>query len=309
MKSEESPPSAGPSSPAPGAPPAEARVSTVVADRLCAGCGFNLYGQPVLREERYGMFIVRCPECAKIAALQEYPTLGKWATRWAIVLAAAWFLVAVAWTFGSAGATFGLAVGATETGSEAYSNVIEDAHRAWQASQGPVQPQRQYWRGVTIDKDWWAAQDSAALFRASGGLVGAAAAGALPVWLSSWFALMPLGVLGSSLFLHMRRLRPALMALLPVLISLLALLVWWIEAQRDLASQLDAENIARADIGPMLMGISLANGFIALGLGLVLGRPIQRGLIRLLLPPRRRYALSELWICDGLKPPTAGGRD
>ncbi len=43
------------------------RVSTLVGDRLCIRCGFNLCGQPVLRERHYRMLIARCPECSTVA--------------------------------------------------------------------------------------------------------------------------------------------------------------------------------------------------------------------------------------------------
>jgi hypothetical protein len=44
--------------------------------------------------------------------------------------------------------------------------------------------------------------------------------------------------------------------------------------------------------------------FAATALGMHVGRPIVRGLVRLLLPPRLRLPLSILWTCDGLTPPT-----
>ena len=64
-------------------------------DRPCAGCGFNLFGQPIVREGHYGLVSARCPECGRLAALQEYPALGKWADRWAKLLAATWIVALV----------------------------------------------------------------------------------------------------------------------------------------------------------------------------------------------------------------------
>ena len=58
-------------------------VSVLTGDRACISCGFNLVGQQVTREPVYGMLLVRCPECNTAASLQEYPLLGKWASRWA----------------------------------------------------------------------------------------------------------------------------------------------------------------------------------------------------------------------------------
>ena len=88
--------SEAPKAPPPGGTghPAEQRISTLVGDRLCIKCGYNLTGQHVLREPHYEMLIVRCPECATVASMQEYPLLGRWAGRWAALAAGLWFLLA-----------------------------------------------------------------------------------------------------------------------------------------------------------------------------------------------------------------------
>ena len=51
----------------------DVRVSTLLGSRVCTKCGFDLCGQPVMREAKYGMLMVRCPECGMVAALLEYP--------------------------------------------------------------------------------------------------------------------------------------------------------------------------------------------------------------------------------------------
>ena len=81
----------------------EERLSVLVGDRLCTRCGYNLAGQPVLREPHYKLLIVRCPECADVASLQEYPLLGRWVGRWAAIIAAVWILVVIGMFIGSAG--------------------------------------------------------------------------------------------------------------------------------------------------------------------------------------------------------------
>ena len=55
----------------------------VSGDRFCTRCGYNLVAQPIVREERYEMLIVRCPECGAVAAIEQYPMLERWARRWA----------------------------------------------------------------------------------------------------------------------------------------------------------------------------------------------------------------------------------
>ena len=65
----------------------------VTGDRICVHCGYNLFGQEIFREEHYSMLVVRCPECATIASVQDNPLVSRWASRWGAVLAALWFVV------------------------------------------------------------------------------------------------------------------------------------------------------------------------------------------------------------------------
>ncbi|MHC4949188.1 MAG: hypothetical protein ACYTG1_13185, partial [Planctomycetota bacterium] len=107
----------------------EERVSVLVGDRLCIGCGYNLTGQPVLREPHYRLLIVRCPECATVAGLQEYPVLGRWANRWAALVAALWFVVLLAFAFGSSASLFGMSI---VSGEEACRPYRERLHEGYQ---------------------------------------------------------------------------------------------------------------------------------------------------------------------------------
>ena len=65
----------------------------------------------------------------------------------------------------------------------------------------------------------------------------------------------------------------------------------------------NAMTIAQRQIGPPFYIMSLPFAVVPLSLGLVFGRPIIRGLIRALLPPRLRSSLASLWTVDGLEPP------
>jgi hypothetical protein len=62
-------------------------------------------------------------------------------------------------------------------------------------------------------------------------------------------------------------------------------------------------NSGRQEIGPTILGLSLIFGALCLTAGLLVGRSVIRGLIRLLLPPRLRNSLALLWTADGLHPP------
>ena len=57
--------------------PGQAR-RIMTGDRFCTKCGYNLVGQEIVREKHYELLIVRCPECATVTGLQDYPRLGTW---------------------------------------------------------------------------------------------------------------------------------------------------------------------------------------------------------------------------------------
>lgn len=115
-------------------PATDERVSTLVGDRLCIGCGFNFAGQPVVREPHYRMLIVRCPECGTVASLQEFPVLGKWALRWGSIIAAAWLLAMLLLMLGTAGAIFGMSVGVSTAASSPLTEYLSKEHSGWSKS-------------------------------------------------------------------------------------------------------------------------------------------------------------------------------
>lgn len=82
-------------------------VSIVLGDRHCAGCGFSLVGQPIVREARYGLLIARCPECGRAAPVEDYPVLGRWANRWAALAAGLYVVALLGLLIGAGAALFG----------------------------------------------------------------------------------------------------------------------------------------------------------------------------------------------------------
>lgn len=121
----------------------EQRVSILVGDRLCVSCGFNLHGQHIVREPRYSMLMVRCPECGTVASLQEFPLLGKWMTRWAALLAVIWLLLLLGLTLGTAGATYGLSRGVVSTTVGPVAREITRSHGEWYRTTLEAEAQRE----------------------------------------------------------------------------------------------------------------------------------------------------------------------
>jgi hypothetical protein len=283
----------------------EQRVSNLVGDRLCITCGYNLIGQPVLREPHYQMLIVRCPECATVASLQEYPLLGRWANRWAVALASLWLLTLIVLWIGSGAAIFGIGVGAAEVASEKYREYLSDEFQQWVLSrqqQTTTQPTpgRVSWN-VNDYETWIRQQDMPALFQKAGGWRGAIEWRVLWVWLALIAAAATLGCIWSVALLGRKKrgllLWGGAIMIVAVGFSMIAFADWYLQ------DRFWYWRTAEREICPSMMVISLALGAVALIAGLMCGRSLTRGLIRALLPPRLRWSLAQLWIADGLELP------
>ncbi len=303
--------------PPPGATshPAEQRISTLVGDRLCIKCGYNLTGQPVLREPHYEMLIVRCPECGTVASTQEYPLLGRWAGRWAALAAGLWFLFTLALTLASAGILVALASSVAASASQPYALWLAERQFAWLKSQDPAslaqwmlsQPVSPH---SIVDQNWWTGQDPVLLLEEAGGWATATDFSALGHW--AWIALVafPLGCFWAVALLHFRKRSLFIFGLVVVGVAgAFALIGHYQSAGTGPWVWMTASNLAMRQIGTPITAMTLAFALIPLSIGLALGRPIVRGLIRALLPPRLRSPLALLWTTHGLTPPgPTGGR-
>src|SRR5438093_4740973 len=63
-------------------------------DVFCVECGYNLHSQTVVRDERLGIFVCRCPECGRFhPAGVGVTATTTWAARLATMLLAFWVLI------------------------------------------------------------------------------------------------------------------------------------------------------------------------------------------------------------------------
>jgi len=299
-------------SPSPSAglhPPtiAEQRVSSLVGDRLCIRCAYNLVGQPVLREPHYEMLIVRCPECATVASVQEYPLLGRWANRWAAVAAGFWFLFIVALWIGTGAMIFGFSVGAGEWSAERLSSALYEDHQRWsQAQVAATATTAQNSQGLgntAINfKDWWESADRATFIAKRGGWLALIEWQALLLWIPQGILSFTMGCVWAMILLGQRvparLLWGGFIMAVAAAFSIVAIVDW---IDHDASTYWRA---ARKTVSPIFFGITLAFGAFCLGVGLVVGRIVIRWLLCLLLPPRFRSPLAIFWLADGLKPPT-----
>lgn len=299
---------------------AEMRVSTLVGDRFCIRCGYNLTGQPVLREPHYDMLIVRCPECATVASVQEYPLLGRWASRWAALLAAIWFIVCVGLLVGTAGVMFGVSEGIAQSSWQDYATWLSEQQLEWlkqqQAAGNTLTPPQQSlltqppWGYVQTDKAWMTAQTPADLLAKAGGWRQAADWSALLHWLWVPLVIVPFGCIWAIVMMRLQWRGLLLLSLGPA--TLAAVFVWinvLDDAMRSAYGRWwSMSALAEEQLGWRFAAMTLAFAMLPLAGGMICGRPLVRLLIRALLPPRLRSSLALLWIADGLEPPRAGGK-
>lgn len=283
------------------------RVSVLAGDRLCTGCGYNLTGQPVVREAHYQMLIVRCPECGTVASVQEYPLLGRWAGRWAAVLAASWFvaalvlMLATAVLLTAAAGTIGWAAASRFTTRIAQ---LQNARYEEAVAQGNVA------YGTTVVSE----EEIEALLADAGGWAGAADFQALSNWV--WLSVLAfaIGCFWATFLAHLRRPWLILVGLLLVALAAAikatgtwgagpAMMMQYAWFGYSMATWPGMQTYER--IVAVVAYLSLAFACLPLCAGLWLGRSTTRGLIRALLPPRMRSALALLWTADGLEPPSA----
>lgn len=296
----------------------ERPVSTILGDRLCVKCAYNLRGQPVVREAHYGLLIARCPECNTPAALQEYPLLGRWPGRIRVLVALAYAIVvmlAVALALGMLG---GFSAGIAGEGRRGAAQAIAEqwaAHVNAKEAEGssiakslPLYTQlyrddngrvnAYIWNPV--DPEWWRAQDERPVWttllwpvvRENTRYIFLTAM-VFFVYASAWAVLL----LGAR--------RPVMLVAWMVPLALV-LCFQALEHVVDASAAVNhnANSLARADALPAATMVVALVWSIFGGLGVWFGRPLARLGVRALLPPTLRGALAELWFTDGVALPT-----
>ena len=294
MKSTEHPSSSTP-------PPTDERVSIVTGDRMCATCHYNLIGQPVLREGHYNLLIIRCPECATVASVQEYPLLGKWSNRWAAALAGGWMFALMLLFAANGGVVLGPSGGMSAAVSEAYRPFLTQHIKDWYEAKGEdIQPGSINWNSQLF-QSWWDAHDQGQVFQEYGGwlhlLWPAGALFLIPILLAALF-----GCLWSAILIHQRwQGRLLVGGVFALAWGSVAIIVNFTNQAYPPTMMYQ---VPWYQLGPPLFISSAGVMWIIQMTAMMLGRPVIRGLIRVFLPPRLRIPFSILWIADGKEPPT-----
>ena len=275
------------------------------ADRACIGCGFNLYGQSVIKEEHYGLAITRCPECGEVAALQSYPTMSHWVNRFRALLAGVW-VVALLFAFflqsmfiGAYANGVGQSAGdqlAREIG-KAYYNWAEDNGQTTSIASWGGTPES-YYQWVNIPSDW-ADEHLDEVVSEFGGIWSNFDRSSVIFVIPASIAAFLMGVFWSIVLLGADRKRAAIV---PITACLLVMAILLIDFSSPFNSP-QASEIAKEMYVHVLAPIAVIIQLPALLLGVFFGRKIARRIVMLTLPTRGRVPLSLLWTRDGLELP------
>lgn len=271
----------------------------LVADRLCLGCGFNLAGRPIVTEPRHGLRIVRCPHCPRVVALETHPPLERWLARWTTLLAGLWVLLLTGFATGNALLVGGLTLGFTIESTETLGRLVRNDFRQWQNGQLP---------GTVADgaqspafERYWAERGEPVFVHAPPPLR------TLVEWEEAALLLIPAGFAFAtgatwSLLLLAWPVRRLLVAAAVVALLVAALLVM-LRLLFSIAPPSDADTVSWRYMFLPALTITAPLILTIFALGLAVGRPLARGLVRAFVPPSFRGALAFLWTSTGRAAP------
>ena len=274
------------------------RYVQLETDTFCVECGYNLHSQPVTRDERLGIFVCRCPECGRFHPAGTGMTASKpWLNRFAAGLLVFWVLFvlhAVFWVIMGMGA-----ISVLHIETYVYRTVVstDGAPAVWlnNATGGyqvvlkaTSQPITNWTYAYTLDaseainspwgrryqQPWWVNLIIVG-FAAGIGLV--------------------TGVLLVVFLWHWKRRGYRWALVLPFAVASGLCVVFWVNEEYH-------------PILPWAVRVTLGYACIQaafMALGINIGRPIARGLLRMFVPPRPRQHFAFLWRVDGKNPPAA----
>ena len=285
------------------------RHQCLEVDAFCTNCGYNLHAQPVTRDERLGIYVCRCPECGQHHPAGVGVTASSvWMRRLATGLLMFWVLVVCNAFFWFAVALGGLILTHIEvlTTTEMVAadgrlvEYVELAPTTAATAGGPVpatnwvpvykgttQPAATYERVRTLH--FPDPKDGSIAWRHRFVIINAVTAACL--------ALVG-GVLLVVFLWHWPRRRYLLAMLVPFAAAAGALGLMWLFDAGDEYRRLHGWMASRA--------AAYAVGAAAcLGVGMLIGRPLARAVLRMFIPPKPRQHFNFMWHVDGKTPPAA----
>ena len=283
------------------------------ADRACAGCGFNLYGQTVTKEEHYGLAIARCPECGTVAALQQYPVMTHWVNRSRMILSALYLIILLGFFTASTIAMSGFAYGAADIASGPLATHLQNDYNLWNNAQqsgantgtgganaAPVPAPGVTWtyQYTNLQPEYIDNELNRAI-EGFGGLIRNMDKTWFMLMVPAFFVALAIGVFWSVALLGSSRKRAMLVPLASAIIGSA-----WLAG----VNQPDYNNpwiwsLATELYVPWFSPLILALLLIPIAVGIFFGRMIARFVVTMALPPRARVSFGLLWARDGLEMP------
>jgi len=280
-------------------------VGQITADRLCTHCGYNLVGQPIVRESKYGLLVTRCSECGTYSAPTEYPSLAAGLARLTMLFAAAWLLIISAAVLLTGLALFGLSQFVAWSMLEPARQLAQGEFQASILAAGG--DASKLWQSTGADAQRWldSVGGEQGFLDAHGGWR------VFADW-SVWIQFLPavigvflIGVVWAALTMGVPRRRLWIVPIPPIIFgAVLATLniMWGSVRYGNTWYTIVVEFLNRRYERP-LTTIAFITFAVFLFVGLRVGRPIVRMVVSILLPPRLRSGLAFLWTSDGLMPP------
>jgi hypothetical protein len=264
-------------------------IGQVETDTFCEGCGYNLHTQMVVRDERLGILVSRCPECGRFAAAGRTTSASSvWLNRLGTILLVVWVMFLLTLfglcTFFLGLVPYGHTIEATTFESDTYAPIPS---QYWRAPNGKHWSRRWSYRVPRQIR----AEDEDNLHREfQAQLLLASIAGALALITGGLFTI---------LLWHCKGIWRAFALLPPFLGCGGAVFIWIV----------DPMSVLIREWGIVQIALYLLIEIPALAIGAWAGRPIARGLLKLLVPPKARQHLAFLWIVDGKTPPVRSTSD
>lgn len=283
---------------------ASAVLGQISADRLCTHCGYNLIGQPIVREPKYGLLVTRCSECGTYSPTTEYPSLAAGLARLTMLFAAAWLLIISAVVLLSGFALYGFTELAFEVVLEPPRRLAQEEFQASIVAAGG--DASKLWQSTEAEARAWldSVGGEQGFIDAHGGWRMFANWFTLVQLLPAFIGTFVLGVLWAALTMGVPRRRLWLVPIPPILFggTLVALQALSVTRYGSNWYTVAIDFLNRRYERPLMVMAFIALALL-LFLGVRFGRPIVRLVVSILLPPRLRSGLAFLWTVDGLKPP------
>ena len=271
------------------------RQGHLETDTFCDGCGYNLHGQPVARDPRLGLLVCRCPECGGWHAAGKGTTAASlWLSRVGTLALGLWVLIVL---FGAFWACVGFgACQVVHVETFSYRKMVTPDGREVEWSRDPATLNQPVLAGTTQPVTQWTMVATlqpprsdqrfyhyrATVWDALAVILGAVSLG------FAWGAFVAI------VMWHWKKRRYLWAAALPLATGAFVLGIFITMDERY------------ASIMPWVARIIFLYALLQAaftGVGILLGRRLARGVLRMIIPPRPRQIFAFLWHADGKKMP------